>query len=76
MIEKTYVKQCLRDRLKLWVNQCAKFDDLNRYVWMFSEFADGCILTAREYDCEVDFLNFTDIYFIFRSLVEYRKGVQ
>ena len=71
---KSYVKDYIRDRLTLWVNQCAKWGDMDRYLWMFEEYAAGCFDTYNMYSGDFRHLNFDDIEYIFNSLVEYRKG--
>ena len=73
---KNYVKERMRYRLTLWVNQCAKWGDMDRYLWMFEEYAAGCCDTYNMYSGGVWYLNFDDIEYIFKSLVEYRKGVR
>lgn len=72
---KNYVKECMRERLTLWVNQCVKWGDMGRYLWMFEEYADGCCDTYNAFSGDSWRLNFDDIMYIFNSLVEYRKGV-
>lgn len=72
---KNYVKDCIRDRITLWVNQCVKWGDMNRYLWMVEEYADGCCDIYNAFSGDFWHLKFDDIEYIFNSLVEYRKGV-
>ena len=73
---KSYFKELIRDRLTLWVYQCARWGDMNRYLLMFEEYAAGCCDTYNMYTGDFWYFDFDDIEYIFKSLVEYRKGVR
>ena len=76
---KEYLRGLMRRRLQSYVGGAARWPEKeNDYLWLFLNYVDGLndvlIVEARIKDAI--FVDYIDARYVFKSLVEYRKGAK